>query len=286
MWPYSYDTCDLGTFPNQTSQTGQPAAAATGSPAGGPLSYLPGQRLSACSCPGSDHPGPKESAGRGVPEIDILETQVDTAVLLGEASQSFQVAPYNYRYEFVNTPPATTVHNPSKTKLNSYKGGVFQQALSALTHIDSAWYNGNAYAPYAYEWWSDPSKRSDGYITWFINNEKTWTITSDTVGPDPTSQVSQRLIPEEPMYLILNLGLSSSFQRQDYKHLQFPSKMYVDYIRVYQREGVRNGVTCNPRSHPTTDYINSHLNAYTDPNLTTWSSAGYRPPRNLRYHGC
>jgi beta-glucan synthesis-associated protein KRE6 len=226
MWPYSYDTCDLGTFPNQTASDGTPAAAATGSPTGGPLSYLPGQRLSACSCPGSDHPGPQSNSGRGVPEIDIIETQVDTAVFQGQVSQSFQTAPYNYKYQFVNTPPATQVYD-SNTQLNTYTGGVFQQALSAVTYIDSADYDNQGYAPYGFEWWSDPSNRGDGYITWFSNGAKTWGITAAAVGPDPVSEVSQRLISEEPhvsqrlntarisahlqicfQYIVLNLGLS------------------------------------------------------------------------------
>lgn len=34
---------------------------------------LPGQRMSACTCPGEDHAGPDVTVGRGVPEIDIIE---------------------------------------------------------------------------------------------------------------------------------------------------------------------------------------------------------------------
>lgn len=48
QWPFSYDSCDVGTFPNQTYPgTATPEAAVTnGDPAnGGVLSYLPGQRL-------------------------------------------------------------------------------------------------------------------------------------------------------------------------------------------------------------------------------------------------
>lgn len=41
---------------------------------------LPGQRLSRCTCPGEDHPGPKHKdgtfVGRSAPEIDIFEAQV------------------------------------------------------------------------------------------------------------------------------------------------------------------------------------------------------------------
>ncbi|TFK73610.1 glycoside hydrolase family 16 protein [Pluteus cervinus] len=284
MWPYSYDSCDPGTFPNQTTPDGIPPEALTGSTDGGPLSYLPGQRLSACTCPGSDHPGPSVNVGRGVPEIDVLETQVNVTDLQGQVSQSLQVAPYNYKYQIDTS--GTNVNNPDITSINTYTGGRFQQAVSAVTYIDSQFYNDNAYAPYGYEWWSNPSRREEGYITWFSNNEPTWTVHASAIGADTVSKVSDRLIPEEPMYLIFNLGLSPSFQKQDWKHLQFPSKMYIDYVRIYQKEGIRDGLTCDPSSRPTSDYISKHMNAYTNPNLTTWSQAGNTFPRNSELHGC
>ena len=56
MWPYSYDSCDLGTFPNQTAADGTPPEAKTGGNGGGPLSYLPGQKASACSVSNSSLP--------------------------------------------------------------------------------------------------------------------------------------------------------------------------------------------------------------------------------------
>jgi hypothetical protein len=67
------------------------------------MSYLPGQRLSACTCAsesdGSDgrqmvHPGPKRAdgsyVGRSAPEIDVFEAAVDTTTLIGHVSQSGQ----------------------------------------------------------------------------------------------------------------------------------------------------------------------------------------------------
>ncbi|KAH8825050.1 glycoside hydrolase family 16 protein [Flagelloscypha sp. PMI_526] len=240
MWPYSYDTCDVGTFPNQTARDGTPTAAATGGNGGNPLSFQPGQRLSAC---------------RGVPEIDILEAQIDTTVMHGQASQSFQIAPYNMNYQFVNHTPSSTIYDTTKTQFNTYLGSVYQQA-------------------------------DEGYITWFYNGDKTWTMTPSSIGPDDEAKIGQRLVPEEPMFLILNFAMSHGFQAQDMKTLHFPAQMYVDYIRVYQRQGTRDGLTCNPPNYPTSDYINRHLNAYTNPNLTTWKAAGYDFPRNSEYDGC
>lgn len=69
-WPYTYDSCDIGTFPLQQYANGTPTdAQLLGKP--GTFSSLPGQKVSSCSCPGSDHPGPAVTDGRGAPEIDV-----------------------------------------------------------------------------------------------------------------------------------------------------------------------------------------------------------------------
>lgn len=287
VWPYSYATCDLGTFKNQTATDGTPAAAATGGANGGPLSYLPGQRLSACTCPGSDHPGPNVATGRNAPEIDIIEAQVDVNLFQGQASQSFQTAPYNYQYQAATTSPDTVIKNSAITQLNSYQGSVYQQAVSAVSYISNGntYYNNTQYTTYGFEFWSDPNNRGSGYISWFSQGAQTWTMNAAAVGPDPISKVQQRLIPEEPMYIIFNFGMAPSFQQQDFMHLQFPSKMYIDYVRVYQRSDAP-GIGCDPSNRPTANYIQSHLNAYSNPNLTTWAQAGYQFPRNSLYNGC
>ena len=63
-------------------------------------------------------------------------------------------------------------------------------------------------------------------------------------------------------YVILNFGMSPDFQPQDYKHLVFPSQMFVDYVRIYQREGVTNGMTCDPPNRPTANYINQYVTRF------------------------
>jgi beta-glucan synthesis-associated protein KRE6 len=103
-WPYTYDSCDVGTVANQSVNGNPPAASVGGDPArGGVLSYLPGQRLSRCTCSGEDHPGPKHSdgsfVGRAAPEIDMFEAQITDrspgampGVLTAQVSQSAQWA--------------------------------------------------------------------------------------------------------------------------------------------------------------------------------------------------
>lgn len=208
MWPYSYDTCDLGTFPNQTNTDGStPAAALTGSSSGGELSYLPGQRASACTCSGEDHPGPDVSVGRAAPEIDILEAQIDVDVegMRGQVSQSLQVAPFNYQYQFDNASDVTTVTDDTLTSFNTYKGGLYQQAVSALTYIDDDVYGGENFATYAIEVWSNKDARDEGYIQWYSQGKESWKVTAGSVGADSTTEISERLIPEEPMVSPIDL---------------------------------------------------------------------------------
>ncbi|KAI6129754.1 glycoside hydrolase family 16 protein [Pisolithus croceorrhizus] len=272
-WPYSYTACDCRNASEPNSKLVL-------------LQQLPVNVLSSCTCPGGDHPGPSVSVGRGVPEIDILETQVDVSVFKGQVSQSFQTAPYNYMYQFNNASPATTINDTAITQLNTYVGGLYQQALSAVTYIDSNNYAGQGYATYGFEWWSNPSNRPSGYITWYSESAQTWKITPNSIEADSTVQISDRLIPEEPMYIVFNLGMAPSFQEQDFMHLQFPTTMYVDYVRVYQREGLQNAIGCDPPGHPTASYINAHLNAYTNPNVTTWAQGGYQFPSNSLVDTC
>lgn len=191
MWPYTYAACDIGTLPNQTLN-GQPAAAAG-------LSYLPGQRLSACTCPGSDHPGPSVTVGRGAPEIDVLEAQISIARGVGQVSQSLQVAPFNINYQFNNANNASTPIQGSTTAFNVYKGAQYQQAISAVTDINSSNYNGKGFGTYAYEWWTDPNNREGGYIQWYSEGKEAWRATPATLAGDTTTGISSRIIPDEPM---------------------------------------------------------------------------------------
>ena len=167
---------------------------------------MPGQRLSACTCPESDHPGPSTSVGRNAPEIDIIEAQIDTNTWQGQASQSFQTAPFNYQYVYDNSSASTSILD-SATQFNTYTGSVYQQALSALSPINSQNYGGNGFGKYAFEWWSNPSHRSQGYITWSVDDTPTWKLTAASLAGDSETGISSRIIPEEPMVRQIALGL-------------------------------------------------------------------------------
>ncbi|OWZ49099.1 glucosidase [Cryptococcus neoformans c45] len=286
-WPYSYDSCDYGTLANQTNPDGTgPEGALTSGSDDGPISYLPGQRMSSCTCQGEDHAGPDVTYGRGVPEIDILEGQIDLSVNIGQVSQSAQFAPFDKGYEYLNTSKGAIQYDTDLTMWNSYKGGTYQEAVSSLTYIDSDNYVGTSggFGIYGFEMFSDPNDRGSGYITWVANGKKSWTMYPAAVGPLSSMNIGQRLISEEPMAMVINFGMSNNFQAIDFSNLAFPSEMHIDYVRVYQRSEGRMG--CDPDDRPTAAYIEKHANAYNNANFTTWAMAGYTMPKNSLIDSC
>lgn len=286
MWPYTYDSCDVGTVANQ-SLNGQPAAALeNGDPFnGGAFSYLPGQKLSRCTCAGESHPGPVHEdgtyVGRSAPEIDIFEATVTDQT--GYVSQSAQWAPFDAGYQWFNTSEFQIIPNASITTHNSYEGGAYQMATSALSLTNQNCYERPAdgsgegcYAIYGVEY----KPGYDGYITWINNGQIAWTLNAGAVGTDEAVQINARPIPQEPMYIIANLGISPAFGGLDPSLLTFPATMSIDWIRVYQPKDNKN-IGCDPTAFPTESYINQYIEAYTNPNLTTWRGDYGQPfPKN------
>ncbi|KAI0789619.1 beta-glucan synthesis-associated [Abortiporus biennis] len=280
MWPYTYDACDVGTVANQTLN-GQPVAATiNGDPTNGDaLSYLQGQRLSRCTCPGESHPGPMHSdgtyVGRSAPEIDIFEATITGDPLSGQVSQSSQWAPFNAAYNWFNDTDTLIIPNTTTTNLNTYKGNVWQQATSGITECDQEGYEltGNKYVVYGLQY---KPGFDDAYITWIANSQVSWTLKQAGMRADTAVEISARPVPQEPMYLLANLGMSHNFGYVDVEHLTFPAHLKIDYIRVYQDPNALN-YGCDPEDFPTAAYIAEYLEAYTNPNLTTWRD-DYKQP--------
>jgi hypothetical protein len=78
----------------------------------------------ACSCPGSDHPGPTYNKGRGAPEIDIFEASKNKVSGVGQTvSQSAQFAPFSADYLYLNATPQEWQNlNAPNTWANTYHG--------------------------------------------------------------------------------------------------------------------------------------------------------------------
>lgn len=145
----------------------------------------------------------------------------------------------------------------------------------------------------------------DAYISWINDNKLSWTVMAGGLGPDPLTEISARPMPQEPMYLLANLGtspsyshacvvlilfsqlpgISQSFGNVDVERLTFPAKMRVDWIRVYQPVGKKN-IGCDPIDFPTKAYIDRYIEAYTNPNYTTWEDDFKQPtPKNRLVNG-
>lgn len=74
--------------------------------------------------------------------------------------------------------------------------------------------SGANFKTFGFEYWSDPNDRQAGYINWQVDGKQSHGVWAPAVGPDQGpdgSGVGQRLIPEEPMSLVLNLGISREF---------------------------------------------------------------------------
>ena len=158
------------------------------------------------------------------------------------------------------------IYDDSITLLNSYQGAPFQQALSGLTNLNNDWYDGKAYA--TYNFYYTPGR--NGRVTWSVADIEAWTLDARAIGPN--GNVGQRVIPTEPMALVMNFGMSTGFSNVDLPGIEatLPATMRFDYVRIYQDTSSSSSVTCDPDGYETTGYIANHMNAYTNPNMTRW----------------
>ncbi|KAJ7737523.1 glycoside hydrolase family 16 protein [Mycena metata] len=219
LWPYSYDTCD--TLPGNSG----PQATLTSGPQNTELSFLPGQRLSACTCAAESHTGPKKSdgsfVGRSAPEIDIFEATFSGSAsgLIGQVSQSMQWASFDASYASFNSTDNLIIPDTSISSENAFVGNTFQQTKSVSTN--TRW----CFSTYGFEY---KPGYADGYISWITDNKLAWTLNGN-------------------MYIIMNLGLSQSFGYVDFDHLTFPAVRRVDWVRVYQDPtDAQSSVGCSP----------------------------------------
>ncbi|KAJ7485722.1 beta-glucan synthesis-associated [Mycena latifolia] len=272
-WPYTYDECDIGTAPNQTYNDLPELALTSGiqyEPYNGALSFQSGQRLSRCTCPGESHPGPIHAdgtyVGRSAPEIDCFEAQISDNG--GAVSQSGQWAPFNAGYVWLNTSDNLVIADPDISVFNTYTGGAYQQATSVVTLTNQRCYEllEGCFSVYGFEY---KPGFGDSYISWISDNKLAWTVHAAGLAADPKVNISARPVPQEPMYILANLGMSRNFGAVDLDHLTFPTTLSLDYVRVYQYPDSIN-IGCDPPDFPTQSYIDTYVQAYTNPLLTTW----------------
>nr|CCA28193.1 betaglucan synthesisassociated protein putative [Albugo laibachii Nc14] len=152
-------------------------------------------------------------------------------------------------------------------------------AISANSEIPLKAYTG--YMKYQIEW--IPS--SAGYIRWILDDVAIFEIAAESLTSPPQDASNSnyhKLMIEEPMYIIFNVALSTSWGSKppnpgkpckgdgtDAKINKicdaFPMSMKVDYVRLYQ-DASSMSIGCDPPSHPTKRWIDEHLSEYQDSN--------------------
>jgi len=308
LWPYSYDSCDTGILPSQLFQNGTTGPKATidgtgkySAPApndpNGPdrLSGLPGMRFPACTCSGSDHPGPDRKTGRSAAELDVIESQIQQrgGAFHSYASQSLQTAPFDKGYQWSQREDVDYhIYNDAVTRVNDYTGGIFQECASGLTQVPDDGFQeaGQRFVTYGVEYepdWSGDGKNS--YVTWYVDGKPSWTVFGSALGPQKDQDIGQRLIPVEPMSIIMNLGMAPGFQPVRFtgaNAMTLPTSMLVNYVRLYQADGQSSKVSCDPPDHPTADYINSHLDLYLNHDYVRFNQSNHTWSKNAIMDGC
>jgi beta-glucanase (GH16 family) len=164
-------------------------------------------------------------------------------------------------------PDFVEVYDHGLTTMNSYCGGVYQQAISGVTNLNNKWYDAGEkqFQKYGFDYTPGPT----GKVTWNVGDQATWSLDARSMGPN--GNIGQRIIPEEPMAVIINFGMSNGFAALNMTGLGplMPATMRVDYLRIYQ-DADNEMVTCDPPGYPTTEYIARHPVPYSDPNMTHW----------------
>lgn len=159
------------------------------------------------------------------------------------------------------------IYDHGLTTMNSYCGGVYQQAISGVTNLNNKWYDAGdkQFQKYGFDY----TPGATGKVTWNVGDRATWTLDARAMGPN--GNIGQRVVPEEPMSIIINFGMSNGFAALNMTGLGLlmPATMKIDYLRVYQDQN-NPLVTCDPPGYPTTEYIQQHPVPYNNPNMTHW----------------
>ncbi|KAI9985876.1 hypothetical protein PInf_024659 [Phytophthora infestans] len=136
---------------------------------------------------------------------------------------------------------------------------------------------------YTVEWVMGDS----GYVRWEVENQVIFEIPADSITnpPQDTAQMNpKKIMIEEPMYIIFNVALSSSWGssppnagsgscRGDGSSSMdsaicdsFPMYLKIDYVRLYQdtSSSTDMAIGCDPSTHPTKQWIADNIDDYTD----------------------
>ncbi|KAG2520877.1 hypothetical protein BBI17_005440 [Phytophthora kernoviae] len=143
-----------------------------------------------------------------------------------------------------------------------------------------------SFVDYQVEWVTG----KNGYVRWMLQGSPLFEVTSESVENVPQNAKKtnpQKIMIEEPLYIIFNVALSSTWGAtppnpgkecrgngtdETVNRIcdSFPMYMNVDYIRLYQdladdlEADNYMQVGCDPASHPTKEWIEGHIDEYED----------------------
>eukprot|EP00585_Thalassiosira_rotula_P007367 CAMPEP_0196137412 /NCGR_PEP_ID=MMETSP0910-20130528/5402_1 /TAXON_ID=49265 /ORGANISM="Thalassiosira rotula, Strain GSO102" /LENGTH=639 /DNA_ID=CAMNT_0041397863 /DNA_START=300 /DNA_END=2219 /DNA_ORIENTATION=+ len=279
VWPYSYDVCEE--------------------------SNRPSQQISACSKVG--HYGMKPGRGRGSPEIDVLEAMMgsdeklpSTNITRPYFSTSLQIAPglEKNRPNLGKLPKKGRwyeglEYGSNNTQLNPFFYGVTLEhkpkqytyqsdAISANTHLTEDFFQ--HHRRYRVEWEPPHLDGSGGYLRWYLEGKLLYGIKGENL-----KQITNTEIPSEPMYLLMNTAVASSWgfpkpcpEGCDCECYEcgnpececglpdgfcenFPGFFEIDYVRVYQaKDDPKHVLGCSTTQRPTRKFIQGNKKDYMD----------------------
>jgi len=269
MWPYSYNNCDQGAASQRGLDTG---------------TDLDGQKVSACEA----HPGNgfHHNQGRGMPEIDLIESFVPTfgndEWTRAHFTTSLQMGPLipidvnhgpgltgcegnprqDRTYEdcegmiyYRNHTEKVVPNHWCQVVEGDMRGNTVQDCLSSEVDLRPTHFSD--FHTYGFLW--EPKER----VVWYMDGEPLFEAQQIALSPkqspsNPDFYVGQRDVPEEPMEMLLNVAISDHGVMNWNRHMTFPISMEVDYVRVYQDASKGHTLGCSPASHPTADYIENN----------------------------
>lgn len=152
-------------------------------------------------------------------------------------------------------------------------------ALSANTQLNTTHYDKQHL--YRIEWEPPAANGTGGYIKWYTDGDLVYSIHGESL------EIMQTEIPSEPMYLIMNTAVASSWgfpspcpTNCDCSCFQcgnpscacalpagycdnFPASFEIDYVRVYQAmDDDKHILGCSPEHRPTAKFIAGHAHEY------------------------
>ena len=168
----------------------------------------------------------------------------------------------------------TLVHEPKQLTYQS-------DAISANTHLTKDHFNN--YHVYRVEWDPPNEDGSKGHLKWFMDGEFIYGINGDNL------KFTNTEIPSEPMYLIMNTAVASSwgfpmpcpegckcecFQCGNPDCTcglpegfceNFPASFEIEFVRAYQAVNESKHVLgCSTENRPTARFIEGHKKDYAD----------------------